>query len=77
MKKNLTNKLSHDILLKELIKMMTTNEGVKQEVMNEIKRRVKPGTPITQRMWKFIYQTVRAHAIVETVKWKQKYITIE
>lgn len=57
--------------------MMTIDEGVKKLVLNEIKRMVKPGTPITKRMWKFAYDSVRAQAIVETARWKQKFITVE
>ncbi len=57
--------------------MMTTSEGVKREVLDEIKRRAQPGTPVNKRMWRFAYDTVRSRAIAEMEIWKQKYITIE
>ena len=57
--------------------MMTKTEGVTKLVMDEIKRRVAPGTPVTRRAWKDAYTAVRNRAIDTTILWLDKNITIE
>ncbi len=62
---------------REIEKLMTTDKLVRQEVLSEIKRRVKPGAAVTKRTWKEAYDHVRQIAIDETILWKHRHITIE
>ena len=52
-------------------------DGVKQEVMALIKRRVCPGDPVSKKDLKIAYSIVRANAIADTLFWKRLHITIE
>jgi len=52
-------------------------DGVQQEVISMIKRRVAPGTPVSKRDLQIAYKAVRANAIADTLFWKRLYITIE
>ena len=56
---------------------MTTDPSVKQNVVLQAKRMVKPGCPITRGIWKAAYEIVRLNEIEFIRNWKQKYITIE
>jgi hypothetical protein len=55
----------------------TMNEGVKQEVLALIKRRVRPGDPVTRKDLASAYNLVRVQAIADTLFWKRLHITIE
>jgi hypothetical protein len=52
-------------------------DGVKAEVMAMIKRRVRPGEPVSKKDLQIAYKTVRANAIADTLFWKRLHITIE
>lgn len=56
---------------------MTTDKLVRKEVIELVKRMVKPGAPVTRTVWKAAYGMVRSQAIRDTQAWKDKYITIE
>lgn len=56
---------------------MTTEKLIRKEVLDVIKRMVKPGMPVTRTVWKAAYGIVRQRAIDETIIWKQRNITIE
>lgn len=56
---------------------MTTDKLVRKEVLDTIKRMVKPGMPVTRTVWKAAYSIVRSIAIRDTQAWKKQYITIE
>lgn len=53
------------------------NDGVKEQVMALIKRRARPGHPITKKDLRVAYKIIRANAIVDTLFWKRLHITIE
>lgn len=53
------------------------NDGVKQEVLAFIKRRVQPGEAVSKKDLQIAYKAVRANAIADTLFWKRLYITIE
>lgn len=56
---------------------ITMREGVQQEVLALIKRRVQPGTPVTMKDVRSAYNLVRVQAIADTLFWKRMHITIE
>ena len=57
--------------------MMTKDAGVKRNVLDLIKKMVRPGQIVTKKLWREAYNIVRHDAIDEIVEWKRKHITIE
>lgn len=57
--------------------MNSMTDGVKQEVMAMIKRRVPPGQPVSKKDLQIAYSAVRVNAIADTLFWKRLHITIE